>query len=200
MVVITILGAVLLLVPVNLYRFGGRSRLENAANTMVAVVGASRSQAILDGHDVTLEIGSYKDDGGVVHWGHRWVITNMPAERSDKLDQETGKVKEKDERPKEQEWLTTTWSDLPDGVVVSGVSERKDDWNALRNDQPYGVRFGPDGGVEKAFAVRLESTGLEVSRENRTMTVVVNPLTAEASSYDGYHELPPQREENDFNK
>ena len=57
MVVVTILMGILALVPMNLYRFGARSRLENAANTLVAAVSASRSQAILDAYPVSLEFG-----------------------------------------------------------------------------------------------------------------------------------------------
>lgn len=199
MVVVAILGGILALVPMNLYRFGARSRLENAANTLVAVVSASRSQAILDGYPVKLEIAAYRDDAGETHYGHRWVVTSLPAERSDLLNAD-GQAEEDSSRSQEREWITTYWTDLPKGVTVSGVSELGESWAELRDDVPYSVTFGPDGGVEKGFAVRLEADDLEVSKEMRTITIVVNPLTAEAASYDGYREIPKQREEHEFSK
>lgn len=199
MVVIAIVGGVLLLVPTNLDSFGARSRLENAGNTLVAVAAASRSQAITDGFPVTLQVGRFEDDGGVERFGYRWIVTNMPAERSEMLVPEDA-VMEEERKPEEREWIETNWNRLSRGVEISGVSEEKDNWKPLREDRPYGVVFGPDGSVEKAFAIRLRAPELETKDENRTVTVVVNGLTAEASAYDGYKEVPPLRDESDFGK
>ena len=198
MVVVTILMGVLALVPMNLYRWGARSRLENGANTLVAVISASRSQAILDGYPVRLELGKYRNEDGETHYGHRWIVTNMPKQSSD-LIMADGEADEQ-RRPQDREWVTTYWKDLPQGIILSGVSERGDTWKELADDRPYSVEFGPDGGVERGFAVRLEAEDLEIDKEDRTITVVVNPLTAEAASYDGYREVPKQREEHEFQK
>ena len=199
MVVVTILMGVLALVPVNLHLWGARSRLENAANTLVAVVSASRSQAILDGYPVRLELGKFTEEDGEVRYGHRWVITNMPAERSELL-QGDGNTDDESPRPQEREWVTTYWTELPRGVVISGISERGESWAEPSDDEPYSVEFGPDGSVERGFAVRLEAEDLEVDKEDRTITILVNALTAEAGSHDGYMEVPKQREEHEFNK
>ncbi len=199
MVVVAILMGVLALVPMNLYRWGARSRLENGANTLVAVVSASRSQAILDGYPVRLELGMFRNDDGEVRHGHRWVVTNIPAETSDLLNTD-GQVEEDEPRPREREWVTTYWSELPQGVTISGISERGDSWSEPQEDEPYSVTFGPDGGVEKGFAIRVEAEDLEVDQEDRTITIIVNALTAEAATYDGYREVPKQREEHEFQK
>jgi type II secretory pathway pseudopilin PulG len=199
MVVVSIMIGILALVPMNLQSWGARSRLEGSANTLVAVVSASRSQAILDGYPVKLELGTFRDEDGELRYGHRWVVTNMPAERSDLLDAD-GESSEDTGRPQEREWVTTYWSELPSGVTISGISERGESWSEPSEDEPYSVEFGPDGSVERGFAVRLEAPDLEVDQEERTITIVVNPLTAEAASYDGYRDVPKQREEHEFNK
>lgn len=199
MVVITIVGGILLLVPSNMDSFGARTRLESAGNTLVAVVAASRSQAINDGFPVTLELGRFKDDDGEEHYGYRWIVTNMPAERSELLTPENATVQE-ERRPEEREWIETNWARLPRSVDIEGVSEEQDSWKRIRDDRPFSVVFGPDGGVENAFAVRLKSDALDVKEEDRSVTVVVNGLTAEAMAYDGYAEVAPLREESDFGK
>lgn len=199
MMVVTILGAALLIVPPNLYRFGARSRLENSANTLVSTVAAAREQAIIDGHPVQLELGVYKTKNGEIHHGHRLVFTSIPTQRSDLLSRDRGEEREAP-RSEEREWLYTDWHELADGVKYVGVSERSDHWMKLSEDHPYAVGFGPDGGVEKGFAVRLESVDLEVRPEHRTITVIVNPLTAEASAADGLAEVPPQRDENELSR
>jgi len=201
MVVMAILAGVLLLVPPNLYKFGARSRLENAANTIVSVVAAAREQAIEDGQPVKIEFGVWKDEDGVEHAAHRMVFSNMPVEHSDLLDEDKGMDRER-ERPEEQEWLQTTWHNLSDGVVYAGVSERHGRWTKISRDRHYEISFTPDGGVEKGFAIRLESEDLadNVKKENRTITIRVSPLTAEAMTMDGLGEMPETREEGDFHK
>lgn len=200
MVVVAILAGVLLLVPPNLYKFGARSRLENSASTIVSLVAAAREQAIEDGQPVKIEFGVYKDDEGGLHPAHRILFTNLPAERSELLD-EGKKTEEKRERPEQLEWLETMWYNLSGGVVYVGVSERFGRWNKLTRDRPYVITFTPDGGVEKGFAIRIESEDLDnVTKENRTITIKVNPLTAEASTIFGLAEMAETREENEFQK
>jgi len=199
MVTMFILGSLLLIVPPNLYRFGARSRLENSASTVVAVLAGAREQAIQDGHTVKVEFGVYEDTDGELHHGHRIIFTNLPAERS-KLLSEDGDDEDRD-RPDQLEWLETSWHNLSGGVVYAGVSERYGQWNKISQDRPYIITFTPDGGVEKGFAVRVESEDLEdVKKENRTLTIKVNPLTAEASTSDGLGEMAETREENEFQK
>lgn len=201
MVVMAIVAGVLLLVPPNLYKFGARSRLENAANTIVSVVAAAREQAIEDGAPVKIEFGVWKDEDGVEHAAHRMVFTNQPVEHSKLLD-ENKDSEEVRRRPEDQEWLTTTWHDLSDGVVYAGVSERHGRWAKISRDRHYIVAFTPDGGVEKGFAIRIESEDLadNVKQENRTITIRVNALTAEAGTVEGLAEMPETREENEFHK
>ena len=196
MVVVSILAGVILLVPPNLYKFGARSRLDNAANTLVSTIAAAREQAIIDGHPVRLELGTYRDGEGEWHHGHRFVFTNVPAEKSDLLTPED--AEEETTRPREQEWLTTRWKRLGDGLEFTGVSERAGHWVKIREDQPYSVAFGPDGSVEKGFAVRIISEDLEIRKEDRTITITVNPLTAEPQAYEGYKDVPQSREANEF--
>lgn len=200
MVVVAILAGMLLLVPPNLYRYGARSRLENASNTIIALIASAREQAIQDGHPVKLEFGVYEDSEGEIHHGHRIIFTNAPAERSELLDQERGGKEERD-RPDQLEWLETMWHNLSGGVVYTGISERYGQWNKVNRDRPYIITFTPDGGVEKGFAIRVESEDLEnVKKENRTITIKVNPLTAEATTTDGLAEMAETREENEFQK
>jgi hypothetical protein len=200
-VVVVVVAGALLLVPPNLYMFGARSRLENGANTVVALVAAAREQAIMDGQPVQIELGLHKGEDGKVRHGHRLVFTNIPADRS--VVQEGEDEAPRREEPEEREWLTTAWHDLPDGVEFAGVSERSGQWQGLRQERPYALVFGPDGSVEKGIALRIESRDLEeggVKTENRTLTVVVNALSAEASVLEGLAEMPPSRDENEFAK
>jgi len=199
MVVVAILAGMLLLVPPNLYRYGARSRLENGANTLVSLIASAREQAIQDGHDVRVEFGIYEDEDGEEHHAHRIIFTNLPAERSDLLNE--GRDAEDTERPDQLEWLESMWHELPGGVVYAGVSERYGQWTKVTRERPYIVAFGPDGGVEKGFAIRVESEDLDnVKKEFRTITVKVNPLTAEAANIDGLAEMAETREENEFQK
>jgi hypothetical protein len=197
MVVILVLGSILLLVPPNLFSFGARSRLENSANTIAAAVAAAREQAILDGRPVTLEFAIAKVGERTVH-GHRFVFSSLPAERSDLLLEE-GETREKRD-DEEEEILYTGWHPLEDGVEYAGVSEQENRWDSFREDQPYAVTFGPDGSVDRGFAVRIETDDLDVKREYRTITVMVNPLTTQSSIHDGLAEVPPLLEENEFVK
>jgi prepilin-type N-terminal cleavage/methylation domain-containing protein len=200
MVVVVILGAALLLVPPNLFSFGARSRLENAANTLVSAIANAREQAILDGHSVMLELGIVKKASGEVVQGHRFVFTSLPAEHSKLLDDGRARDDDSAHRPKEDEWLDTDWHLLPEGVTFAGVSQEEGQWEPLREDKPYAVIFGADGRVEAGVAIRVENGEMDVKKENRTITVIVNPLTAEATAAEGLGELPPQRDGNEFGR
>ena len=199
MVVVAVLGAILLLVPPNLHRFGARSRLENSANTLVSLVAAAREQAILDGQPTRIDIGIYEDEEGETHHAHRLVVSGNPVQRT----AQAGDDDDREERTTvDEEWVEAPWFDLSGGVEFAGISEEADSWKKLKEDRPYSVTFGPDGGVEKGFAIRLMSVDLaddnKVKKENYTITILVNALTAEASAHSGLLEMPTQRDENDF--
>jgi prepilin-type N-terminal cleavage/methylation domain-containing protein len=191
MVVVVIVGSILLLVPANLTGFGARSRLENAANTLAGAVAAAREQAILDGYEVRMEIGWYRDEDGR-HLGHRWLFTNVPPPRPEGSEEEDEERQQelRAERGRERQWLHTTWHQLDGGLLISGISEEATRWQKLSDGEPYQVAFRPDGSVQKAFAIRIESQDLGGRREDRSLTVVVNGLTSEATVEDGQKELP----------
>ena len=79
------------------------------------------------------------------------------------------------------------------------MSEEAGRWQKVGDQEPFVIRFFPDGTAQKAVAVRVESNELDVRRENRTMTVLLNGLTAEASVETGDAELPQKREAREFN-
>ncbi len=198
MVVVAVLGAVLLLVPPNLHRFGARSRLENSANTIVALVAAAREQAILDGQPTRIDFAIYEDEEGDPHHAHRLVVSGNPVQRT----AQDPDAERKERVEVDEEWVEAPWFNLSGGVEFAGVSEEAEAWKKLKENRPYSVIFSPDGGVEKGFAVRLMSVDLaddrKVKKENYTITILVNALTAEASAHTGLLEMPTQRDENDF--
>jgi prepilin-type N-terminal cleavage/methylation domain-containing protein len=202
MVVVAILGTLLLLVPANMSAFGARSRLEEAANTIVTVLGNVRGKAIEDGYEVRIQFGSWTDEDGK-HEGHRIVFTNVPPPRSgeggiDPADLEEHRRQEAEARGRERQWLYTVWHPLSSGIKLVGYSEEAKRWQKLSESEPYTISYRPDGSVQKAFALRLESMDLDVKREDRTMTVLVNGLTSAASAVDGPAELPEKRDSRDF--
>jgi hypothetical protein len=202
MVVVAIVGTLLLLVPANLSGFGARSRLDHAANTVVSLLGNARGQAIRDGYEVRLEFGTWSDEDGK-HEGHRMFFTNIPATKAgeagkDESDLDTARRDVAKARGVERQWLHTTWHPLPKGVRLAGYSEEAKRWQKLSEGAPYSISFFPDGSVQKAFALRLESTDLEGKKESRSLTVLMNGLTATASAADGSAELPEKREPRDF--
>ena len=46
--------------------------------------------------------------------------------------------------------------------------------------------------------MRLESQDLDVRVDERSVTVLINPLTSEPSSHEGLRELTKQRDASDF--
>jgi hypothetical protein len=197
MVVVLVIGAALLLVPANIGGFGARSRLENTANTLASAVNLAREQAILDGRPVTLEFGVVKTSRGRVLHGHRFAFSTQRREQSKLLAPEGERpVRRRDE---EDETLFTEWHENEDGVQFMGMSLSGGHWSEIRVDRPFSVSFHPDGSIDTGFAVRVEAVALEkVRKEDRTMTLVVNGLTTQASVHDGYAEVPQQLDEGEF--
>lgn len=195
MAVVLIMGTALLLVPPNLGTFGARGRLDSTGNSLVAALNGARERAILDGYEVTLEIGTFREDD---EWRHGWrfKFTSLPPPEVEGAE---GEDTDRVSRSEEREWLFTTWKSTGRGVRIAGVSERKGAWQKLNEGgKPYPVRFFADGNAEKGVAIRLESEDLETDRQNRTVTVLLNPLTSEPYSEEGEHDLPQARPAQDF--
>lgn len=201
LVVCAIVGVSLTLVPVSFGSFGARSRLSSAANTLLAQLAAARERAMMDGYEARLEIAPYKESDGNKRLGARFWFTNLPAKGTAKLEEEN-EERQRDRvtsRAKDREWMMTEWAPLPSGILVTGISIEAGHWEKLpEGDRPFQVTFFADGSIERAVAVRLESEDIDVRPENRTVTVMVNALTAEAASYEGFRELPKQRDASEF--
>jgi len=192
MAVVLIMGTILLLVPANLQGVGAQSKLTNTANSLVAAFNGARERAVLDGYEVHLELGSFRD-GEIWRNGWRFKFTNVPppevagGEGADAAEQERLRA----ERAREREWLTTSWHRCQSGVEIVGVSSRKGSWDKVNEGaEPRDVRFFADGTVESGFAVRLINEDMDSDREYKTVTVIVNALTSEASWVEGEQELP----------
>lgn len=200
MAVCLIIGMALLLIPSNFNMFGSRSRLSSAANTLLSQLVAAREQATMDGYEARLEIGTIPSKDGEKRTGVRFWYTNVPAKGTRMLDEDEDVARERStSRAEDRQWLTSGWKELPDSVRVSGVSLAAGQWDKLTDSSAtFQVRYLPDGSVDRGFAIRLEAEDLEVKTEYRTITIVVNPLTAEAASYEGFRELPRQREPHEF--
>jgi prepilin-type N-terminal cleavage/methylation domain-containing protein len=198
MVALVILGGLLLLLPARLSAFGARGRLESVGNTMVSALTGAREQAVIDGYEARLEIGSWKDEAGV-HYGHRLFFTNLPPAGAG-ASAEDADVKKQNEqaRLQERQWLSSEWTEFPEGVKLVGISEEAGRWEKLPERDGYSIVFRADGSVEKACAVRFESEELSTSKENKTVTVLMNGLTAEAWMEQGMAELPEKKEPRDF--
>jgi hypothetical protein len=113
--------------------------------------------------------------------------------RADDQDRDVAKA-----RTEERAWLYTAWHGFDDGIKLVGVSEEASRWQKIGDGEPFVIRFFPDGTVQKAVAIRIESQDLDVKRENRTMTVLLNGLTAESWTEDGDGELPQKRDAREF--
>jgi prepilin-type N-terminal cleavage/methylation domain-containing protein len=194
MVVVALLGGVLLLVPANLGAFGARSRLDSAGNSLTSVLTGAREQAISDGYEVRVEIGGYKDSEGT-HQGYRYLFTSLPPAQAGIPEEDEDKARElREMRGKERQWLSTTWKPLGDGIKFVGFSDESRRWEGPREGQAFRVSFNAEGNVDRAFALRIESQDMDVPKEKRTLTVLVNGLTAEATVVDGFKELPEKKD------
>jgi prepilin-type N-terminal cleavage/methylation domain-containing protein len=200
LVVCAIVGVALALVPVGFGTFGARSRLTSSANTILAQLTATREQATMDGFEARLEIGLFKDHESKRQFGTRFWYTNLPAKGTQKLIEDSDHGRERaTSRAKDRQWMVSEWNALPAGIEVSGVSLEAGQWQKVgEGEQSFHVKYFADGTVERGFAVRLESTDLEVKPEFRTVTVLVNALTSEAFSYEGLKEMPRQKGSDEF--
>jgi prepilin-type N-terminal cleavage/methylation domain-containing protein len=200
MVVALIMGTILLLVPANMDNLGARSKLESTANSLVAAFNGARERAILDGYEVAVELGTFRDEDGDWKYGWRFRFTNLVAASiKNPDDPEAQDDDPESRRDQEREWLFTPWHECQEGVVIAGVSEKKDIWKKLNEGgRSSEVRFFADGDVENGIAVRFESEDLEVERRYKTVTVMVNPLTSEPSWEDGEQDLNESRPASDF--
>jgi prepilin-type N-terminal cleavage/methylation domain-containing protein len=202
MVVVLIVGTILLIVPPNLSSWGARSRLDSTANSLVAAMAGAREQAIFDGYEVSLDIGTWRDQDGEHRQGYRFRYTNIPPPSASKLATDASQLRDNArERSRERQWLFSDWYELGSGVRYVGFSEEPGIWERVsRDEEPHRMRFFADGSVEKAFAIRIESTDLDVKAEERTVTVVMNALTSDAAARDGLVELPRMREAGEFRR
>jgi prepilin-type N-terminal cleavage/methylation domain-containing protein len=201
LVVCAIVGGTLILVPVYFGSFGARSRLSSSANTLLSMLAAAREQAMIDGYEARLEIAPYREKDGTRRLGMRFWYTNLPAKGTAKLDEENSdRQRERvTSRAKDRQWMFSEWRTLPEGIVVPGVSIEAGQWDKLgEGERSFQVKFLADGSVERAVAIRLENEDLDVRPEYRTVTVMVNALSAEAASYEGLKELPRQRDAGEF--
>jgi prepilin-type N-terminal cleavage/methylation domain-containing protein len=191
MVVVLIMGTVLLLVPINMDNIGARGKLNSTANSLVAALNGARERAILDSYEVSVELGTYRDDEGDWQHGWRFMFTSVPPPELADDETDAGAIQEqRSERAREREWLYTPWHKAGDGVKIVGVSDRKDQWKKLSDGgKHFPIRYYSDGNVEKGVAIRIESLNLDVAREYRTATIIVNPLTSEPTWQEGEHDL-----------
>ena len=200
LVVCAILGAALLLAPMSFNTFGARSRLSSASNTLLSELGAIKEQATIDGFEARLEIGSYRLADGVRRHGTRFWYTNVPAKSTQGAQQDRERASERQtSRAQDRQWLVSDWKELPEGVEIAGISLEAGRWERVGDgDRTFQARYFPDGSVEHGFAVRYECMDLDVRTEHRTVTILVNALTAEPVSHEGLHELPKQRDAHEF--
>ncbi len=193
MVVVLIMGTVLLLVPANLGNLGSQGKLKGTADSLISAINGARDRAVLDAFEVHLEIGSFRDDDNVWQRGWRWKFTNVPPAdiagggEVDSADQE----RRREARTREREWLFTSWHLCRSGVRITSISRSKGAWEKVNDGgKPVAVRFFADGTVEGAFAFRVVNENMETDDEFKTITVIINGLTSEASWLEGEHELP----------
>ena len=189
--VVLIMGTVLVLVPMNLSSIGSEGKLKNTANSLVAAFNGGRERAILDQHEVYLEIGGYRDEeADEYRYGWRYKFTNLTPMDISETEDEGELERRRAARARDREWLYTSWHATPRGVEIIGVSTQKGSWQKPNpGGKPVPVRFNADGTIETAVAVRIENTDMEVRKEYRTITVLVNGLTSEANWQNGMGEL-----------
>ncbi len=199
--VVLIMGAVLLLVPISLEGVGAQGKLKNTANSLVAAFNGGRERAILDQHEVYLEIGGFRDEEAEDwRYGWRFKFTNIGPQDISETEDEGELERRRTERSRDREWMYTGWHATPRGVELVGVSTQKGSWQKPNpGGKPISVRFNADGTIENAVAVRIENTDMsDVDREWRTITVFANGLTSEASWSNGMGELTESLPSNAF--
>lgn len=199
MAVMALLGFMLLLLPTRIDTYGDRSRLESTANTLVSAFTGVRERAIIDGHETRIQFdlpGSTQNRK--TPGAFRYLVSSEERRTSKALREEGEEEPERVERGTEEAWIETEWRRLPDGIVLEGFSTSAGEWiRANPRGDPVEVSFHPDGSVRPACAVRIVCVDLP-SGAARTLTVVVNPLTAAASINEGEGDLPKSRDPSDF--
>jgi hypothetical protein len=198
MAVTVLLSLMLLMLPPRLDGFGARSRLEAGSNTVLSAFTGARDQAIIDGHEVWIQfdLGDSKDR--MEPGRFRYVVTSRPPERAARPDDDPSAAPPPPPTNDEEEMTPTPWRPMPDGVALAGFSTERDQWaKSNPDDQPFTIRYLPDGGVRPACAVRIESRDLPPDAQ-RTMTVIVNALTGRAGLHEGEADLPPSRDASEF--
>ena len=198
--VVLIMGGILLLVPISLDNVGSQGKLKNTANSLVAAFNGGRERAILDGYEVYLEIGGFQEEEtDDYRYGWRFKFTNIQAQDISETEDEGERERRRAERAREREWLYSNWHATPVGVEIVGVSTQKGNWQKPNpGGKPISVRFFADGTIENAVAVRIENVDMEVKKEWRTITVITNGLTSEASWQTGLGELPESLPSSNF--
>ncbi len=201
-VVISIVSLMFVLVPMNMESWG-REKLNASANSLVAALGQARTQAIYDGWPATLELGLMRGAKGESEdarpaWRVRF--TNQVA--GTELDAATPEDRRRleDARERERLDLWTDWIPLPDGIELVGVSKARGEWRKPNAERPIEIGFTADGNVEGPVAIRIEMVDLDVRREFRTATILVNALTSLATWSEGEHDVEAKRPAAEFQR
>lgn len=199
MAVMVIIGFLLYLLPPRMDTYGDRNRLESAANTLISAFTAVRETAIIDGHEARIQFTLPGATTDRKQTGSYRYLTGPEKRRTSKALREEGEVEEdRPVRRTEEAWIESSWYPMPDGVVLEGFSTTAGEWIRTNpRGDPVEVSFHPDGSVRPACAVRLTCIDLPPGAA-RTLTVVVNPLTAAASIAEGEGDLPKSRDPSDF--
>jgi prepilin-type N-terminal cleavage/methylation domain-containing protein len=198
MAVTVLLSLLLLMLPPRLDGFGARSRLEAGANTILSAFTGARDQAIIDGHEVWIQFDLGKPRDRAEPGRFRYVVANRVTDRAAGPTDGTEEPAPREIRGEDEEMVPMPWRAMPDGVVLVGFSTERDQWaKSNPDDQPFTIRYLPDGGIRPPCAVRLESSDLPPDAE-RTMTVIVNALTGRAGLHEGEADLPPSRDAAEF--
>ncbi len=194
MVVVVLVGGVLLLVPSNMMGIGAVTRLDSAANSLVASLEGTKEQAVIDGYDAFLELGFRKEDGKDIA-AFRYRITSQPAKVSETEDEKTT-LRASEER----EWIHTQWQNLPRGVIWAGYSERNGSWQKITpGGRVVEVHYLASGDIDRPTAIRIESEDLDVKDEFKFRTVLVNALTSKPHWKTGKMELKESLDASQFN-
>ncbi len=203
MVVMTLVGLMLLWLPARLDGFGNRSKLDSSASTISSVLTAAREMAIIDGHEVRLQVELAPDPKDRTRTGRfRYMVVNKEHDAPDALRKPGEDKKVRDaSNASDEEWTTTSWRTLPQGVLLTGFSQESGAWiKTNAGGEPIEVSFFPDGGVRPPHAWRL--TGVDLDEAvNRVVTIRVNALTSTADVVEGdgpESELPKRRDPSDF--
>jgi prepilin-type N-terminal cleavage/methylation domain-containing protein len=203
MVVMTLIGMMMLWIPARIDGFGNRSKLDSTAASIVSVLTAAREMAIIDGHEVRLQVELAPDLKDRTRTGrYRYVVANKTHETPDSLKQPGDRGVPQDTSTRsDEEWTFTPWASLTAGVLLTGYSQESGAWiKSNPRGEPIEVSFFPDGGVRPPHAWRITCVDLD-EEVNRTITIRVNALTSMAEVVEGDgpgSELPKRRDPSDF--